>query len=1003
MDEQQEAINVNIVYSPGKQLKFQVFSLNTQNITLLFFLHPEFVFLTNYDLVTKNGSIYDQNHDFSADIELDNSNKKNQKKVTITVKNLPYTESAAISHSKSLARIYFTLSSRHQFTDCHQSVAGWIHRAYGSSLPGLNDLKGIYPESFIKNELPRPIKFMDLSSNPPTMKERIEGVLLKLDIITCEKETFSAYCIKDGWYTKQKTSKQKKINIFPTLHDLLLSKSQSYSDVIPLIADKWCKLMAFERQPFSPLNIPTVFTMKKIKKSGEISTNYTKLNLFINNEDDNSFSTLTIDDLLNDLHSEGEEYRSRGIYSNKIEMQYAQQAVEGVKMIERGNLFPYEDSQNYVWKDFFIANIEYMAELQKNRGGLVTANKQICNEIKSYQQFSSKLIANPSLSDSNLRVVRTVMIDYFTNRWVAQSIIPGLLTQQSKIVFGFNLNDRSQYMHHKIFDEAFKNISKQLGIEASPIKASKEPIYCSSELNGVESTDGCFYAVDFRRITPRDANYPDPIKHHGFVIRQEAIRNFEAHLAQKNDTKESNEKDDKKQEVEKDASKSENDKVDEKFELKLNVDLEEQQNRQCFDINALTTDSALGPKETPKNIIELSNFLKDVLIPKFIKEYALMGKFVVDGQTIVNEMHLRGINVRYLGMIHKKMKEAKDLTEENKCFIIALESEMIARSFKTIMRDQKIDLNSFIVNLNLLLGFQNDEAEFKKLYNQISTVSNDKFGVKPEPPKKCQRFMLLRSILRPFGITLYSRDFENCEEPLTIDDISMISPVVKFPFSKNLQIQSQIEYAVTIFNSGDFDSALQLFNLSLQLGGESASQPFDESDAMCYFYLSLIFERKGDFNSAFASCMKSLIIQENINDQSCPDIVIKYYLLARYAQQIGYSTLAFAFADRAANLASIIFPGHPWISIQFLNAAVLAFNSSPSFAIKYCESKIGVCNAETEEGKKQQAMLYSIMANAAILLNDLTSAVEYENATVSLDPQVENQNSDLKQASEQNS
>ena len=1009
MEEQQEPINVNIVCPPNKPVKFQVSSLNAHSITLIFFLHPEFIFLTNYDLITKNGSIYDQNHDFSADIETDNSNKKNDKKVTITVQNLPYTEIAAISHSKTLARIFFTLSSRRQFTDCHQSVANWINQAYSSSLPGVDDLKGIYPEPFIKNDLPRPIKFMDLSSTPLTMKERIEGVLLKLDIITCEKESLSVYCTKDGWHSNQKLSKQNKRKTYPTLHHLLLTISQRYSDLIPLIAEKWCNLMAYERQSFSPINIPTVFMMKKLNKAGEV-TNYTPLKLFQTNEDENCFSSLTIDDLLNDIRNETDEYRSCGIYSNKIEMQYAQQAVDGVKMIERGNLSPYEDSQNYVWKEFFIANIEYIAELQKNRGGLVTANKQICNEIKSYQQFALNTLANPNFLNTNLRVVRTVIIDYFTNRWIAQSIIPGLLTQQSKIVYGFNLNDRSQYMHQEFFDDAFKKISRQLGIAASKIKASEQPIYCSSELNGVEATDGYFYAVDFRRITPRDANYPDPVKNHAFVIRQEAIRNYEAHLAHQEEQK-NEDKNSKDQKNSNDLKKSENvnnsndlkksENVNNSNDLKksedvnngvgLNYELDDSQSPECFDINALTLDSALGPNETPKNILDLAHFMTDVHIPKFIDEYAKMGKFVVDGQTIVNEMHLRGINVRYLGRIHDHLSSEKVITEEVKYFITALESEMISRSFKTIMKTEKADLNRFLSSLNLLLGYADNSSEFEKLFNEISNVSNDKFGVKPKPPQKCQRFMLLRSILRPFGISLYSRDFGNSEEPITADDIALISPVVKFPFSRNPQFQSQIELAVTMFNNNEYESAFQLFNLSLQTSSENSVQPFDEGISMCYFYLSLIFERKGDFKSAFASCLKSLIVQENVNDQPCPDIAIKYYLLGRYAQQLGSLTLSFAFADRAANLASVIFPGHPWVNAQFLNAAIFAFNASPSFAIKYCQSKLSFCNTETEEGKKQKAMFFRIMANSAVLINDIQSAVQYEKSASLLDPQPENQ------------
>ncbi|OHS94701.1 hypothetical protein TRFO_39125 [Tritrichomonas foetus] len=980
-------VTINLLCQPStmnKPTKFQVVNPNIQTIIMVLRLNPEYIFITNYDIVTKSGSIHDLSHDLSADIE------NNQ--ITVTIKHLPYNEGSALLHVQSLARIYFTLSSHRQYSDCQQSVAGWINRTYSTTAPGIDDLNGFFPEGYIKSDLPRPIKIMDLSNNPLTMKERIEGVLLKLDVTTCENKTFSVYANKDGWYYDKsevitskkfdaKTSKhitstiqtQNKSNYstaYPTLHHLLLDVSEHYSNSIYFIAEKWLNLMGYERQPFSPLNKTTLFMERKLDSKNKI-INRSQLKLFQDISSENiNLSALTIDDLINDVKNE----ESRDLYTFKIERKYAQEAAEGVEMIKRGHLYPYGDSANFVWKDLFIASMDYMAELQKEKGGIETANRLYCNEIKSYQQLAN--------SSPSLRIVRTALIDYFTERWVAQSIIPGLLTHQSNIVYGLNIIDNSNYMHNEKFDEIIEKIAKPLGIGPSNIKSSDKPIFCSSQLNGVISTDGNNYVADFHRITPRDANYPDPVKHHGCVIRQEALHSFAVvseldkhseelvklggdknYLYHQNPNQETPLDSEKVRELEGARQK-----------------IIENAEKPCFDINALTID-AKDPTFIPQNVADIAKFLLDVIIPKFVHEYAVVSKFVVDGQIIVNEMHSRGINVRYLGRIHDLVSKQEKLTEQNKCFLLSLESEMIARSFKVIMRYQNKNLNEFLHSLNLVLGLETDKSDFDTVYKEISEVSFEKFGIRPPEPKPCQRILILRSVLRAFGITLLGRNFDS---PILASDIGDISPIVKFPFSENPQFRSYIDLATSIFGNGDIDSALELFTMALQIG-ENTVQPFDEGIALCYFYLSLIYEKKEDYDSAFRSCLKSLIIQEKYRDQTCPDMIVRYSLLARFARFLNKPTLAFAFADRAANLASIIMPNHPWVYIEYTAAADFALSISPEFSIKYCEARIKRCEQDGE-GKKQQAVFYSLMAKAAINQKDLLKALSFEKIASSLDP-----------------
>ena len=48
----------------------------------------------------------------------------------------------------------------------------------------------------------------------------------------------------------------------------------------------------------------------------------------------------------------------------------------------------------------------------------------------------------------------------------------------------------------------------------------------SADVKGIKAGDGRFYLMDLLRLSPRDTNFPDPIKHETCVIRSELIGQF---------------------------------------------------------------------------------------------------------------------------------------------------------------------------------------------------------------------------------------------------------------------------------------------------------------------------------------------------------------------------------------------------------------------------------------------------------------------------------------------
>ena len=124
---EEDTILVSIKVPNGKNVNLQVSPPNTATINLLFQLHPDLVYITNYDLVSKSGSIFSEAYDLKKDADT----KTGQ--IDLELHHLPYNRASAIEHARNQARICFSLSSNRQRTDCTESIVGWISRTYDQS------------------------------------------------------------------------------------------------------------------------------------------------------------------------------------------------------------------------------------------------------------------------------------------------------------------------------------------------------------------------------------------------------------------------------------------------------------------------------------------------------------------------------------------------------------------------------------------------------------------------------------------------------------------------------------------------------------------------------------------------------------------------------------------------------------------------------------------------------------------------------------------------------
>lgn len=927
------------IQAPGvPDIHFNVETLDSATILAGLRIQPSLIWFTNYTLKTKSGNSFD-----SSDINQDIENGE----ITFQLEVSPLTESDALQHAQQTARIIFTISNRNYLSDTQQSIVGWITRTFENKVASPKELTGFIPNEFCKATYPCIVKYLDLSRKEITIQEHLLGIVMKLDVKTVENKEFVVYAMEDGWFIPGEKH-------FPCLHQFFISHSEFFVSCHELVASKWMMLMALERAPFQPINQSTLFAPYLVPKGNDILTKQkTKLKIF----NVQTIPTITgpIDDVLETVNSE----ENKDLVTVQIEEAYIKQIINGLSLIKSGSIESINENQNYLWNDLFFTDISNLTNFN-DRGGVQTTHKSVASDVMIFQYLKS--------AGDDVRVVRSFVIDYFNERWLVQSLIPGLITRNAQIVHGFDPENHTTFMIDKRFEEYFAKNVDNFRIDESHIKGLDTPIFSTAEVNGVVGSDGKLYIVDMRRISPRDANYPDPKSHHSYIIRLEALKAFEKYSALEANSQELISLGGVKEFGYRRPPDSE--PLPEEGDKRLNDKRQEViQNAPVirYDVNALTLDSNLT--EVPKNILDIASYIKNKLIPQFISEFLVSNTYLIDGQTIVTEMHKRGINVRYIGQILGFLDKEPE-TIHIKAIKLIIQSEIVVRCLKALVRKQKLTLLNFVKFLNIALKLNGTPSEYYGLYKDVADISKEKYGIAITEPIESQRTSILRRLIETFGITLYSYQMDT---PITPLMIAAVSPKVKFSNTENQEFRDLIDIVSSCYSIGDYETAYVLLNRALTLG-ERVALPLDRHLGTAYFYMSLILlMNPNDHELAMAYALKSMLIQERYNDQTHPEIIIRYAVLSDIAKVLEKDALAYAYASRAANLSIMAFPFHPWTLNATATAADCALAVDPKAALSYIQKALEICQ-HINNDKESMARLYSLATYASISDKDLHQA-----------------------------
>lgn len=919
--------HINITFPDGNHLHFDIQEQLTPVTCLSAIKNQPLVFwYTNGQFETKSGPIT-ENKDLSKDV-----NEKST--LELTFKEQEYNLETALNHIQQTARIIFSLTSHPEVTDCCQSVVSWMTRTYGNfssgkKVPTEQDYAEYFPENYQNSANPKLVKYFDILDDS---KPSNEGIFIKIKIITKEKKELIIDATKKG-FSIENTNNEN----YSTLYYLLYQNSQYFQDNSQLVAARWMTLDKIEKSPYRPINQQHIYADNR---KGNIKP---QLHLFRVNKE---ILTGSVEDAISNINTNNQ---LNCYICLNIEEQYLKQICDSVKKIEAGKIQPENEGDKIIYNDNGV-------KLTK------------INNIDEYKSFTNYIKSIDDLKNISpyIKAERPIIVEYIGQIYIVKP----------------NKGD----------DDFISHVTQNLGEEDIDFtKLFCDKFSCKSLPEGIngfhkeltfenDTQKKCTILTYVPRTTPRDANFPDDQL---CLLRPEILHSYEVHAEL---TKHSDELTKLGGDPLLDFTHNPNDKD---FSEEQMQTLSKRRNEIINQTEAILYDLNLTNEEvkTDKTLNDIADFIKSYVISNFVNLFLTTVNCPMDGNFIVQKMHTCGLNVRYLGYLLPYLPiGTNDEKPMNKTFSMAIESEIIIRSFKHIVRSNNYSIDVLLEKINTIVNFEKD-PNFGPLFESICEVSQKKFNTRPNKITKEQLPYLRRGLMVAFGIVIGIKKGHKEDDPIQLQEVTEITPHCKFCFTKNNEYIDTLRQATRAFNSNDISTAYKLFQTVIQLSKQSVPK-FDESLIDCFFYCAIIFYRTKRLDMAYQMMMKATIMQERHVGFTDTSLLSKYSMLGSIANEFGNKRLAFVLFARACVLLKLIAPSNPWIIDVATDAATAASNFDADIALKFSMIAIDACKRSMPAREVDLALstCYATAASISLSSDKLLLAAKFADEAVKLNP-----------------
>ncbi|XP_021750054.1 protein TSS-like [Chenopodium quinoa] len=400
--------------------------------------------------------------------------------------------------------------------------------------------------------------------------------------------------------------------------------------------------------------------------------------------------------------------------------------------------------------------------------------------------------------------------------------------------------------------------------------------------------------------------------------------------------------------------------------------------------------------KAPDELIEMAHkYYADTALPKLVADFASLELSPVDGRTLTDFMHTRGLKMCSLGQVVEladKLPHVQSLCVH----------EMIVRAYKHVLQavvaavNDAAELSSAVAAcLNVLLGSPCSESADEETVNDdnlkqkwVETFLLKRFGWqwKQETCQDLRKFAILRGLSHKVGLELVPRDYEvDTDCPFRKSDIISMIPVYKHVACSSADGRTLLESSKTSLDKGKLEDAVNYGTKALSKL-VSVCGPYHRMTAGAYSLLAVVLYHTGDFNQATIYQQKALDINERELGLDHPDTMKSYGDLAVFYYRLQHTELALKYVNRALYLLHLTCgPSHPNTAATYINVAMMEEGlGNVHVALRYLHEALKCNQRLLGADHIQTAASYHAIAIALSLMEAYSLSVQHEQTTLQI-------------------
>ncbi|KAD3069055.1 hypothetical protein R6Q59_016956 [Mikania micrantha] len=401
------------------------------------------------------------------------------------------------------------------------------------------------------------------------------------------------------------------------------------------------------------------------------------------------------------------------------------------------------------------------------------------------------------------------------------------------------------------------------------------------------------------------------------------------------------------------------------------------------------SDTGLHRKSLQELIDQSQKYYNEVALTKLVADFGSLELSPVDGRTLTDFMHTRGLRMRSLGQVVKLSEKLSHV--QSLCI-----HEMIVRAFKHILQaviaavskpEEMAD--AIAAALNLMLGVPGSEQAVDSLTRTWLDVFLKKrydWEFSSFNYTELRKIAILRGLCHKVGVELVPRDFNmNTPNPFRKEDIISLVPVHKQAACSSADGRQLLESSKTALDKGKLEDAVSYGTKALAKL-VAVCGPYHRITAGAYSLLAVVLYHTGDFNQATIYQQKALDINERELGLDHPDTMKSYGDLAVFYYRLQHTELALKYVKRALYLLHLTCgASHPNTAATYINVAMMEEGlGNVHVALRYLHKALKCNQKLLGPDHIQTAASYHAIAIALSLMEAYPLSVQHEQTTLQI-------------------